>query len=147
MVLWILAIEVMPNLHLATHDRMPHHHDASGAIVLDTPVDAPAISRHVHTHVFPYISRAEATALASGRAKKPPSRKRRSEHGWKAPLDHGDNSFAHRTAAVKSPDRAVTTPISVGFVATYVVCEKPGILYSIAAARPRARGPPTLTIA
>ena len=143
-VLWLLALEVLPNLHLATHDRASHHHDASGAIVFDAP-DASSVSpaRHVHTHVFPYISHDEATALANA----PKPKKRKTEHGWKAPLDHGDNSYAHRTAAVKTPGPAVTQPLAVGFVATYLVAAKPGILYSIAAARPRARGPPTPTIA
>jgi hypothetical protein len=139
MALWLLALEVLPNLHLATHDRTPHHHDASGAIVLD-PTGAPSVTRHMHTHVFPYISRDEATALAN--APKKPT-KRRSEHGWKAPLGHGGNSYAHRTAAVTSPGPAITTPLAAGFVATYIISEKPGILYSIAAARPRSRGPPT----
>lgn len=187
MVLWLFALEVLPNLHLATHERTAHHHDANGAIVFDPPESGSSdastshhshthvfpyiskaevaalanatdmqassssaandsLSSHVHTHVFPYISQAEVAALAkttTTSAAKRRAAKRRSEHGWKAPLDHGDNSYAHRTAAVKSPGPAITSPMRVGFVATYLVAEKPGILYSIAAARPRARGPPT----
>ena len=58
LVAFLAAFEVLPGLHLATHEHLgAHHHDASGAIIRD---DNPAHTHddavaHVHRerHVFP----------------------------------------------------------------------------------------------
>ena len=50
-VLWLAGFEILPWLHIATHDHVgKHHHDASGATIFDEESDAGHDHEHEHHH-------------------------------------------------------------------------------------------------
>jgi hypothetical protein len=152
-VLWLLAVEVLPNLHLATHDD-DHTHDASGAIVRTSHRHDGELVDHDHgddghhrerpsrARAAPERAHAHAHALAPARG--PRTRERLNE----GPLldiaiaSHASIGIAHRALAIASPAPPCHAPVAVDRV---VWCDPLPPLIALTAtsfARPNARGPP-----
>jgi hypothetical protein len=100
-VLWIVGFELMPWLHVATHDRIAaHYHDVNGATIYVVSESAIPAGAHVHTHVYPQ--------LPEHRHKPDFSLKRLA-----GVLAHGDHALAHHGIAVPVPPPAWLTPLPV----------------------------------
>ncbi len=132
-VLWVVGFELMPWMHVATHDRIaPHYHDANGTTVYlaeDAPQPA---GGHVHTHVYPRLPEHHA------------SRKQHDDGLSRlvGALHHGDNTLAHHGIAVPVPPPVWLTPLPVDrrpLTLARVVADEP---ISREAVRAAARGPP-----
>jgi hypothetical protein len=119
-VLWVLALEVMPWLHVAFHDRIAHHHhDATGAIIIDdTPLaDADDLERDAPAD--------DTAARILARS-----------------LAHGQHSAAHHDVAVVPPAAVITAPLPIDrrpITVAAIVSIEP---ISLAPGRAVARGPP-----
>ena len=119
-VLWVLAFEVMPWLHVAFHGRIAHHHhDATGAIVID---DAPIADADDQDHD-------DAPADDGARI-------------FARSLQHGQHSAAHHDVAVVPPAAVITSPLPIDrrpITVAAVVSIEP---ISFSPGRAVARGPP-----
>ncbi|MCW5809250.1 MAG: hypothetical protein KIT31_43250 [Deltaproteobacteria bacterium] len=106
--LWVLAVEVLPNLHLLAHHR-DHTHDTSGAIVeIELHRDAP---RHHHDHSHP-----TAVAHDHGHVAHPTAAQ--------AVAGHGDGNRHHHHAAVdRDGHDAITRPAATIAVHAYVLAQ------------------------
>jgi hypothetical protein len=117
-VLWVLALEVMPWLHVAFHGRIAHHHhDATGAIIID---DAPIADADDHEDLP-----ADVAARMLARS-----------------LAHGQHSAAHHDVAVVPPAAVITSPLPIDrrpITVAAVVSIEP---ISLSPGRAVARGPP-----
>jgi hypothetical protein len=102
-VLWLAGFELLPWLHVATHDRIAaHYHDANGAtIYVASEAELPA-GAHVHTHVYP--------RLPEGHARHKPDY---SVARLAAALAHGDHNLAHHGIAAPVPPPAWLTPLPI----------------------------------
>jgi hypothetical protein len=117
--LWLLAVEVLPNLHLLVHHD-DHSHDDTGAIV--------ATHDHDHGHAAQAQHHDEAP------------------HDWDdvdpfAPA-HAAAGIAHHATALHQPPPPMLAPLPVELAASWIVhapCEAPT---TTQLARPTARGPP-----
>jgi len=120
-VLWVLAFEVMPWIHVAFHERIAHHHhDATGAIVID---DAPIADADDHEHDDAPADNDAARILART-------------------LGHGQHSAAHHDVAVVPPAAVITSPLPIDrrpITVAAVVSIEP---ISFSPGRAVARGPP-----
>jgi hypothetical protein len=100
-VLWLAGFELMPWMHVATHDRIaPHYHDANGATIYVASESALPPGTHVHTHVYPQ--------LPEHRHKPDFSLARLA-----GALAHGDHTLAHHGIAVPVPPPVWLTPLPV----------------------------------
>ncbi|HVK75191.1 MAG TPA: hypothetical protein VM734_17800 [Kofleriaceae bacterium] len=113
--LWLLGVELVPNLHVGLHAQLAphehgsgHRHDGSGA------ADGPVIRVHTGaTHAHDGVLHShppEATTAPVQLAGAPHARAPRPP----APLDHGAHSLAHHALALQAPPPAVTHPVPVG---------------------------------
>ena len=115
-VIWLVAFEFAPWLHVALHDHLGHHHhDASGAIVED-PDDA------------------VADAADDGDRDEPNHVERQ--------LSHGRHNLAHHGVAVQPPAPAVTKPLPVDRRVVIVAAIASAAFRSIDPLAATARGPP-----
>jgi len=125
-VLWLAGFEVLPWLHVATHDRIaPHIHTANGGIVY-VPASTPGA--HVHTHVYPRLP--DHRHKDDGRS-----------HLASA-LAHGEHALAHHGIAVPVPAPVWTQPLPVDrrpITLARAIALEP---ISIDAVHAVARGPP-----
>ena len=128
--LWLLGIEVLPNVHLGTHDRH-HAHAVDGTII--THADADAELERVHR----LAHRQAGTKCLHG------SKPQRDQLAYHAPTGgHAANGIAHRATALLDPPPPITTPATAPEPSTWLHTE-PHARTSIAhATRPSARGPP-----
>ena len=115
---WLLGIEVLPNVHLAQHDR-PHTHAADGTVIVVTFDRDVEPHRHAdgtfHSHAAIEASAAGENAAASEKAASiehaRAHRDRRSRRGVlaieHAPDTHAATGLAHHAAAI----HAAVSPI------------------------------------
>jgi hypothetical protein len=126
--LWLVGVEVIPNVHLAYHAD-DHTHDAtSGAIVRVT------FAQHAHDD-----GTVHAHAAESG-----PKRTNR-EHAIlddEVPSGHAAAGLAHRAAALHQPPPPALAPIEVPPNEHRIAAAPAARLASRSLARPAARGPP-----
>ena len=113
--LWLLGVEVLPNLHLATHEA-DHTHEADGTIVRGS-----FGGTHSHGGVV-HADRDEQLAID-------------------VPA-HGAAGIAHRAVALHQPSPPVTEPLAVTVVPRWIEHTPNERLLAADAARPAARGPP-----
>src|SRR5688572_30414948 len=130
-VLWLLGVEVLPNLHLAFHAD-DHSHGADGAIVHDAAHDH--ADDHGHDH-----------GAAAGGHGDPGARRDRDD----APsaLDHAPSAhtvagIAHHAIALHRPPPPLLEPLPVLRAAWRVEHDPARSLHDALRARPNARGPP-----
>lgn len=130
--LWLLGIEVLPSLHLGTHDGH-HTHAVDGTIVVHADDAAEAELERLH-------QRAHRQAGTRCLHKPKPQRDQLAYH---APTGgHVANGIAHHATALLDPPPPITTPATTPAPETWLHTE-PHARTSIAyATRPHARGPP-----
>lgn len=119
--LWLVGIEVLPNLHVAFHDRLASHtHVVNGIVFTVTYGEAP----HVHPD-------------GSIHRPLPPSRDRTAVGSH-----HGDGGIAHHAAAIAPVSPPSTQPLPVDRRPTFVVIAIAVSLRSLDPLAASARGPP-----
>lgn len=129
--LWLLGVEVLPGLHLGTHDRH-HTHAVDGTIVTHAEDDAEAELERLHQ-----LAHRQAGTKCLHR--KPPAN-RLAYHA--AAGGHAAAGIAHHATALHAPPPPITQPITSPCAETWLHAA-PNARLSIAhAARPSARGPP-----
>lgn len=125
--LWLLGVEVLPNLHLASHDASTHEHTPAGTIVTVTFGSAPhAHDGSVHSH--------DAADHAA---------ERRDELAIDDPVStHVASGLAHRAIALHEPPPPLLAPLPVVQLVTNVVALPAGRVDIAFVATTDARGPP-----
>lgn len=135
-VLWIVGFELMPWLHVATHDRIaPHIHDASGATIYLAGDAAPPPGGHVHTHVYPRPPEHRHRPAGDGLAR------------LAGALAHGAHTLAHHGVAVPAPPPVWLEPLPVDRRPIALAREVARVQHEPEAVRAAARGPPRRAIA
>ncbi len=117
-VLWLVGLELAPNLHLALHDHLGAHVHAGDSIAF------------AHRHADGTIHRTAA--------RKP----RRATRDLALSLEHGAHSLAHHAAGLQPTGPAIVVPLPVDRRPTLVIAARTTELVSLLAARATARGPP-----
>jgi hypothetical protein len=155
-ILWIVGFELMPWLHIALHDHLPHHHhEANGADIVDDhdgEVDEHLADDHdaeVDEHAADHDDDHDAEVDEHG-VPVHVAHSHAHHHDDDAEvallraLAHGRHSFAHHGIAVPAPGPVVTTPLPVDRrPITLAVIEQPPWL-SAPVPEASARGPPAL---
>lgn len=121
-VLWLLGVEVLPALHLATHEG-DHSHERDGSIV------RAGEHRHgdtVHSHAKP----------------REPERRRPQLALDDAPSAHVAAGIAHHALALHQPASPLLAPLAVDRPTIPTIHAPRVAPRGIAIARPHARGPP-----
>jgi hypothetical protein len=125
-VLWLLGVEVLPNLHLAFHAD-DHSHGADGTIVHD----------HDHGAAHHHDGAGEHDAVARGD---------RDDHAGStldhAPSTHTAAGIAHHAIALHRPPPPLLEPLPVLRAAWRLEHEPARPLHDLSRALPNARGPP-----
>jgi hypothetical protein len=133
-VLWLLGVEVLPNLHLASHAD-DHTHDATTGAIVRVTFAEPA---HAHADGTVHVH----ASLDDNGA--PAKRRTNGEHAFAdddVPNGHAAAGLAHRALALSQPPPPALAPLALPpneFALAPVVAH----LDSRALARPTARGPP-----
>lgn len=127
--LWLLAVEVLPNLHLAFHDD--DHTHATGGMVVRVSFEAP----HHHDDGVEHDHEHHA--------------EQRPDHGPRElAIDEGDDpaheaaGLAHRDVALQRPAPPLVVPTHIDRLVWHLASPVLARPDSIAPARPNARGPP-----
>jgi hypothetical protein len=145
-ILWVVGFELMPWAHIALHDRLAHHHhDESGAEVLDDHDSE--IDEHVADHRHDDDLDAEVDEHGVHVAAHDDDvATRAAEHALLSALQHGAHSFAHHGIAVPVPAPVVTVPLPVDRrPITLAMFEQPAWI-SAAVPEASARGPPCFLV-
>lgn len=138
--LWLLGVEVLPSLHLASHEG-DHTHGAGGTIVVVATHDAEHAAAHAaerdHDHLH---DRAAADHDARPRA-------RRDRKGGPAAIDlapsaHAAAGVAHHAIALHRPPPPLLEPLAVLRAAWQLEHQQVSRLHDSQRAQPNARGPP-----
>ena len=141
-VLWLLGIEVLPNVHLATHDHgKPHQHTASGMVVT-VSFDRDSVHydrdsaphRHddgsVHAHAPKPKAKSPIGVLAFG----------------VVPDLHVAGGLAHHAVALHAAPAPMVDAIAVDRVATDIILTTTGREALAFAGTASARGPPHVIV-
>ncbi|MBA3455138.1 MAG: hypothetical protein H0T42_18760 [Deltaproteobacteria bacterium] len=135
-VLWLLGVEVLPNLHLSSHDASTHDHTPSGMIVTVTfGAAAHAHDGSVHSH----DAADRAAELAQHAAREQP----RDELAIDDPVStHVASGLAHHAVALHAPSPPLLAPLPVVRLVTNTIALPVGRLQVAFVATADARGPP-----
>jgi hypothetical protein len=128
--LWLLGVEVLPNLHLGTHAD-DHTHAADGTIV------SHAEAHHEHEHIADH--HAEPNHL--GKLVRHREPKQRDQHAIEN-VSHAASGIAHHAVALHQPPPPLLAPLAVPHATAWVHAAPTELVASNANARPNARGPP-----
>jgi len=126
--MWLLGVEVLPNLHLAAHHH-DHTHAAGGAIVwsLDHDDDHGDAAHHHAADAADADPASDQLAI---------------DH---RPADrHQAGGLAHHAAALHQPPPPLLAPVAIERVAWRIDAAIEGRPYSTGTTRPAARGPPSV---
>jgi hypothetical protein len=158
--LWLAGFEVLPWMHVAMHEHVgPHHHDASGAMVLDSERE-PAEHQHaaddddhdgdVDEHAADHDDHdhdVDAEVDEHGAPVHKHDHPAQDPHDGAArlaaALAHGQHSLAHHGVAVPTPAPLVTRPLPVDRRPLFLVATAIIDPISYSPGRAVARGPPT----
>jgi hypothetical protein len=121
LVVWVVGLELGPNLHLALHDRLGEHTHAGESTTFVAS----------HTHADGSVHR-----IATHRTR------RDAETRLAAALAHGRNSLAHRSAAIAAKAPPIIAPLPVDRPTLLVEAITASAPTSHGFARATARGPP-----
>jgi hypothetical protein len=117
-VLWLLGVELVPNLHLALHASLAaHSHEG------DTTVFTP--HRHADGSEHRIVMRAGHRVRT------------RSAHDLAVQLEHGAHSLAHHAAALQPAPAAILAPLPID--------QRPTVVAEIAIIVPSSRDVPRAT--
>ena len=131
-VLWLLGVEVLPNVHLATHEA-DHTHQADGTIVRVS-------FGGTHSHGGGVIH-ADHDDHDAGEPDRDRDREQRDQLAIDVPA-HGAAGIAHRATALHQPPPPVVAPLPVTRAMLWIEREPNARVDAAHAARPLARGPP-----
>lgn len=135
--LWLLGVEVLPNLHLAHHDDTPHTHAANGMVITVSFERAGAEGMHRHADGSIHEDHAAPASASAKRGRAP------IDTSITAPLDnHAASGLAHRALALLDPPPPDVSVDRVDRVATDLVIEPAGRPSVVASTTADARGPP-----
>jgi hypothetical protein len=135
--LWLLGIEVLPNLHLASHDASTHNHTPAGMIVTVTfGTAAHAHDGSVHSH--------DAADRAAELTRQAAREQHRDELAIDDPVStHVASGLAHRGLALHAPPPPLLAPLPVVQLVSNVIALPLGRVDVAFVATADARGPPT----
>ena len=119
--LWLLGIELLPNLHVALHDDLAPHTHVAGGIVFTVTYGEP-----IHVHPDGTIHR--------------PARPTRDRDA--IGTHHGDGSLAHHAAAIAPLPPPITKSLPIDRHAMIVAIATGVDLVSLDPLAASARGPP-----
>lgn len=175
-ILWIVGFELMPWLHIALHDHLPHHHhDENGADIVDDDHDAEVdehaadhdaevdehgvavhdgddLDAEVDEHGAPVHQEDDLDAEVDehGVPVHVPARGHHTthdaEHALLVALGHGQHSFAHHGIAVPVPAPVVTTPLPVDRRPITLAIVEHPAWISAPVPEASARGPPAFLV-
>jgi hypothetical protein len=140
--LWLAAVEVLPNLHLAVHDD-DHTHAADGTIH--------AVAAHEHEEhdhgTGPHRHRRPYPRLRAhhGHAHAAPAARRDAPGELafdEAPVDHAALGMAHRALATLDPPPPLMAPVGAPVATAWTHTFESTPVIITPSARPTARGPP-----
>ena len=138
--LWLLGVEVLPGVHLASHDASTHDHTPAGTIVTVTfGTAAHAHDGSVHSH--------DAADRAAELTRQAARDEHRDEHRDELAIDgavsrHVASGLAHHAVALHAPPPPLLAPLPVVQLVTNVVALPLGRVDVAFAATADARGPP-----
>ncbi len=138
MLLWLLGVEVLPNLHLAAHAD-DHTHAANGTIVT-VSFDTITGETHRHDDGSVHADHADADHQAAATKRRVPLD---TSLGVPPHPGHAATGIGHRLAALLAPPPPVTAAVAVLTVQTWTYLAPRGLAQAIEPAPPSARGPPT----
>ena len=127
--LWLLGVEVLPSLHLGTHDER-HTHASDGTIVThEGDAELERLHRLAHQQAGTKCLHAQ------------PQRDRLAYH---APISggHAANGIAHHATALLDPPPPTLASLAVPLAKAWQHRAPIARLVSLHVARPSARGPP-----
>lgn len=131
--LWLLAVEVLPSLHEATHDRH-HTHTHDGTIVSQGHDDQDAELDRLHQ-----LAHAQSGRPCTHQRSKPQRDLLAFQH---APSGHDAAGIAHRAAALLDPPPPITTPLAMPIAEPYRHVVANDVIGHAPIATAIARGPP-----
>ena len=126
--LWLLGVEVLPDLHLAGHEA-DHTHEPDGTIVRTT------FGTHAHADGVVHADHIDHEI----------ERDHHRRHGDQLAIDHpahGAAGIAHRALALHQPATPLLAPLPIARAMLWLEREPNERLTAADAARPAARGPP-----
>ena len=132
--LWLLGVEVLPNLHLAFHDDDDHTHASTGMIVKVSFNEPHDHGDGIHTH-----DEHDASAISASDSKRKASDQ---VAIGQFETNHAAAGLAHHALALHRPAPPLIAPLPVDRLILWVSdapIERP-VLASTT--RPSARGPP-----
>jgi hypothetical protein len=134
--LWLLGVEVLPNLHLASHDESTHEHTPAGMIVTVTfGAAAHAHDGSVHSH--------DAADRAAELARHAEREQHRDQLAIDDPVSaHVASGLAHRALALHAPPPPLLAPLPVVRLVTNAIAVPVGRASVAFVATADARGPP-----
>jgi hypothetical protein len=137
--LWLLGVEVLPNLHLAGHDD-DHTHTPAGTIVVVTFDDA-APHRHADGSVHAHAPETSDAGDAGDADHDVPAPRRGDQLAIDTPA-HAAAGIAHRALALLQAPPPATAPVEVPRVTWWIDAAPAAAPQSLFVARASARGPP-----
>jgi hypothetical protein len=141
LLLWLLGLEILPNVHLSQHAGSALHvHDASG-IVVRVMLGDPESMPHRHRDGQVHASTMSATAVSTSL----PSTQRVKKHS-DVGLEHGAGSLAHRQLVIACAPPALPVVVRCQLRDVELAVEVRPSLLSMDALAPKSRGPPTLSL-
>lgn len=135
LVLWLLGVEVLPGLHLATHEG-DHTHAADGTIVAHGHDHDDELARlHALAH-----AQAGTECLHAGARR--PAKRRGQLAIDRVPHGHAAAGIAHHATALLDPPPPITAPVWAPHAETWCHAAPTTRAPTATTARPSARGPP-----
>jgi hypothetical protein len=140
--LWLLGVEVLPNLHLAFHAD-DHTHEADGTIVVVTTHEAEHAAAHAaerdHDHLH---GLAVDLDVDDGAARARRDRTDGPATIELAPSAHAAAGALHHALALHRPPPPLVEPLAVVRAEWQIEHRPAGRIHDVLRARPNARGPP-----
>lgn len=136
---WLLGIEVLPNVHLASHASRPHEHAADGTII--------TVSFDAHSHGDVVHSHASHPSRDSNASRDSRTSRARSRAGVlaleQAPDTHAASGLTHRAAALHASPPLILDAVPVDRVEHVARYARTGRDAVAPIATRDARGPPS----
>lgn len=152
--LWLVAVEVLPNLHLAAHDG-DHTHAADGSIhrhAAHEETHAHGGTQHRHRRPYPAPPSVRGDDVAKRGPSPSQARDQRATRRSRGPspfsqLDtpargHAALGISHHALATLDPSQPCLTPVGAPVATAWTHTFEATLVIASHDARPTARGPP-----